>query len=146
MTAEVKMVNLKIDGVDMMSAIYNTMRFYHHESCGQCTPCREGTGWLEKLAHKHHAGHAAAGDADLLADVAKNMRGRTICVLADAAAMPMQSYLQLYRGEFEKRVAAPAYAERERTARDEITPAAKRDTVRHGAPGVLDVGMGMDRI
>ncbi|MCD6025347.1 MAG: NADH-quinone oxidoreductase, subunit [Fibrobacteria bacterium] len=134
------------DGVDMMSAIYNTMRFYHHESCGQCTPCREGTGWLEKLAHKHHAGHAHAGDTDLLADVAKNMRGRTICVLADAAAMPMQSYLQLFRPEFDKRVAAPEYVEKGRTARDEITPAAKRESVTHGAPGVLDVGMGMDRV
>jgi NADH-quinone oxidoreductase subunit F len=130
------------DKVDMMSSIYNTMRFYHHESCGQCTPCREGTGWLEKLAHKHHAGHAAAGDADLLADVAKNMRGRTICVLADAAAMPMQSYLQHFRADFDARAAEPAAMARLRTARDEITPAAKRDSVLHGAPGVADVGMG----
>ncbi len=134
------------DQVDLMSAIYNTMRFYHHESCGQCTPCREGTGWLEKLAHKFHEGHAHEGDVDLLGDVARNMRGRTICVLADAAAMPMQSYLQLFRGEFEKRVHEPAYTERKRTARDEITPAAKRDTVTQGGPDVLSVGMGMDRI
>ena len=82
----------------------------------------------------------------LLGDVAKNMRGRTICVLADAAAMPMQSYLQLFRGEFEKRVHEPAYTERKRTARDEITPEAKRETVAHGGPDVLSVGMGMDRI
>jgi NADH-quinone oxidoreductase subunit F len=130
------------DGVDMMSAVYNTMRFYHHESCGQCTPCREGTGWLEKLAHKHHAGHAATGDADLLADVAKNMRGRTMCVLADAAALPMQSYLQHFRGDFDKRVGEPGRVDKVRSARDEITPAAKRDAVLHGAPGIADVGMG----
>ncbi|HLU70061.1 MAG TPA: NADH-quinone oxidoreductase subunit NuoF [Fibrobacteria bacterium] len=130
------------DGVDMMSAVYNTMRFYHHESCGQCTPCREGTGWLEKLAHKHHEGHAAAGDADLLGDVAKNMRGRTICVLADAAAMPMQSYLKHFRGDFDQRVGEKARAVKVRTARDEITPAAKRDAALHGAPGVEKVGLG----
>ncbi len=134
------------DGVDLMSAVTNTMRFYHHESCGQCTPCREGTGWLEKLAHKFHAGHAHAGDVDLVGEVAQNMRGRTICVLADAAAMPMQSYLEHFRGEFEKRVHEPAYVERQRTARDEITPEAKRETVAHGAPNVTDVGMGTDRV
>ena len=134
------------DGVDLMSAVYNTMRFYHHESCGQCTPCREGTGWLEKLAHKFHGGHAHSGDVDLVGEVAKNMRGRTICVLADAAAMPMQSYLQHFRGEFEKRTHEPAHVERLRTPRDEITPTAKRESVQHGAPNVVDVGMGMDRV
>jgi NADH-quinone oxidoreductase subunit F len=129
-----------------MSAVTNTMRFYHHESCGQCTPCREGTGWLEKVAHKFHAGHAHAGDADLLADVAKNMRGRTICVLADAAAMPMQSYLQHFRGEFEKRVREPAHEQRMRSARDEYTLAAKRETLNHGAPSVTDVGSEMEGV
>ncbi len=130
------------DGVDLMSAAYNTMRFYHHESCGQCTPCREGTGWLEKLAHRFHENHARAGDADLLGEVAKNMRGRTICVLADAAAMPMQSYLQHFRGEFDASTSLGASKMRERTARDEITPAAKRDAARNGAPSVMGVGMG----
>jgi NADH-quinone oxidoreductase subunit F len=134
------------DGVDLVSAAYNTMRFYHHESCGQCTPCREGTGWLEKLTHRFHQSQAHSGDTDLLADVAKNMRSRTICVLADAAAMPMQSYLRHFRGEFEKRVREPAHIERQRSARDEITPEAKRETFRRGAPDMLDVGMGMDRI
>ena len=70
------------------------------------------------------------------------MRGRTICVLADAAAMPMQSYLQHFRGEFDKRVHEPGRIDKVRSARDEITPAAKRDSVLHGAPGVMDVGMG----
>jgi NADH-quinone oxidoreductase subunit F len=134
------------DGVDLMSAAYNTMRFYHHESCGQCTPCREGTGWLEKLAHRFHESHAHEGDTELLADVCKNMRGRTICVLADAAAMPMQSYLQYFPDEFQKRIHRPAYVERQRTERDEMTPAAKRETVEHGATTAINVGMGMDRI
>ncbi len=113
------------ENVDMISAIYNTMRFYHHESCGQCTPCREGTGWLEKLAHRFHHDEGREGEVDLLGDVAKNMRGRTICVLADAAAMPMQSYLQHFRADFEARVKAASWKERTRSYKDEITPKAK---------------------
>jgi NADH-quinone oxidoreductase subunit F len=113
------------DQVDMISTIYNTMRFYHHESCGQCTPCREGTGWLEKVSHRflHNEGHQ--GDIELLGDIAKNMRGRTICVLADAAAMPMQSFLQYFRKDFEAKIKESAFVEKQRTYRDEITPTAK---------------------
>ena len=133
------------DSVDMIDAIYNTMRFYHHESCGQCTPCREGTGWLEKLAHRFHHDEGRAGDVELVADVAKNMRGRTICVLADAAAMPMQSYLQHFRKDFEARVKAKALEERQRTYRDEITPAAKRLSAHGAGPSALDVGQAPER-
>lgn len=94
------------DSVDMVRSIYNLMKFYHHESCGQCTPCREGTGWLEKLVHKVYEGHASKTDLDLINDVCGNMRGRTICALADAAVMPMTSYLKEFRPEFEARVKA----------------------------------------
>ncbi|MCG5056247.1 MAG: NADH-quinone oxidoreductase subunit NuoF [Myxococcales bacterium] len=86
---------------DIVSAIYNLMRFYHHESCGQCTPCREGTGWLEKLMHKFHHGHGAKQDIDLVWEITRNMQGKTICVLADAAVMPMQSYLSSFPEEFQ---------------------------------------------
>jgi NADH-quinone oxidoreductase subunit F len=133
------------EDVDLIDAIYNTMRFYHHESCGQCTPCREGTGWLEKIAHRLHHGHGRADDADLLADICGNMRGRTICVLADAAAMPMQSYLKHFKGEFEKKMHGASLQERERTFRDEITPAAKKSSREDNVASVLEVGLGIGR-
>jgi NADH-quinone oxidoreductase subunit F len=84
--------------VDMLDVI---MHFYHHESCGQCTPCREGTGWLEKLTHKILTGQGTTGDIDLLDKVAQNMKGRTICALAEAAALPAISFVQKFRPEFE---------------------------------------------
>ncbi len=134
------------EDVDLVDTIYNTMRFYHHESCGQCTPCREGTGWLEKLAHRVAHGHGRQGDLELIGDVCKNMRGRTICVLADAAAMPMQGFLQHFRGEFEKKLHDKALEEKSRSFRDEMTAPAKEATRTHTAPSVLEVGLGMDRI
>jgi NADH-quinone oxidoreductase subunit F len=129
--------------VDMIDAIYNTMRFYHHESCGQCTPCREGTGWLEKVTHRlaHEEGHQ--GDVELLGDIAKNMRGRTICVLADAAAMPMQSYLQHFRKDFDARVKEAAFVEKQRTYRDELSPKAKELSAHGEGPSAENVGLGM---
>jgi NADH-quinone oxidoreductase subunit F len=84
--------------VDLMSTITH---FYHHESCGQCTPCREGTGWLEKIVHGIVHGHGKPGDVDLLLNVAENMKGRTICALSDAAAMPVTSFVSKFREEFE---------------------------------------------
>lgn len=77
------------------------LEFYHHESCGQCTPCREGTGWLEKIFKRAEAGHGKLSDIELLDKVAFNMRGRTICALADAAAMPTQGMIKAFRGELE---------------------------------------------
>ncbi len=88
--------------VDVLSTISH---FYHHESCGQCTPCREGTGWVEKIIHSIVHGHGKAGDVDLLIKVADNMKGRTICALADAAALPVTSFVTKFRGEFEYFVA-----------------------------------------
>ena len=76
--------------------------FYYEESCGQCTPCREGTGWLYRLIRKIRQGKGKPEDLDLLLDVANNIEGRTICALGDAAAWPVQGFLRHFRHEFEQ--------------------------------------------
>ena len=84
--------------------LYNFTRFYHHESCGQCSPCREGTGWMEKVLHKILDGHGSLKDVDLLWKLQKNIEGKTICPLGDAAAWPVASAIRHFRDEFEKYV------------------------------------------
>ena len=84
----------------MVQALEIIDRFYHHESCGQCSPCREGTGWLHKLLVRLEEGNGQPGDLDLIDRICTNMTGNTVCVLADAAAMPTQSYLSKFRDEF----------------------------------------------
>jgi len=86
--------------VNMVEASRNLMKFYHHESCGQCTPCREGTGWLEDVLNKLASGRGKASDVDLLVDISNNMMGNTICALADGTAMPMLAFVRKYRKEF----------------------------------------------
>jgi NADH-quinone oxidoreductase subunit F len=81
--------------------LYTFERFYHHESCGQCSPCREGTGWMEKLLHKFVEGHAKMSDIDLLVDISKKIEGNTICPLGDAAAWPVASAVKHFRADFE---------------------------------------------
>jgi NADH-quinone oxidoreductase subunit F len=71
-----------------------------HESCGQCTPCREGTGWLWRLVDKVHRGAGQSSDMDLLNSIADNIQGRTICALGDAAAMPVRAFIKHFRSEF----------------------------------------------
>ena len=94
----------------MVDALLNLMEFYHHESCGQCTPCREGTGWLEKLVRRIESGGGRPGDVDLLASVAETVGGaavgKTICFLADSAVMPTRSFVKKFRAEFEEHVTA----------------------------------------
>ncbi len=85
---------------DMVHALLNITRFYRNESCGQCTPCREGTGWMVRLLEKIEQGTAVPADIDLLDSVAANIQGRTVCALGDAAAMPVRSFLKHFRGEF----------------------------------------------
>lgn len=84
--------------VDLLGVL---MHFYHHESCGQCTPCREGTGWLNKIVHSILEGRGRLQDIDLLIRVADNMKGKTICALSDAAALPVLSFVTKFRDEFE---------------------------------------------
>jgi NADH-quinone oxidoreductase subunit F len=86
---------------------WNFARFYHHESCGQCSPCREGTGWMEKILHRLEYGHGKMSDIDLLVDVSKKIEGNTICPLGDAAAWPVASAIRHFRDEFEWHVNEP---------------------------------------
>ncbi len=87
--------------------LWSFARFYHHESCGQCSPCREGTGWLEKVLHRIEHGHGHMHDIDLLVDVAKRIEGNTICPLGDAAAWPVASAIRHFREEFEYHIKYP---------------------------------------
>jgi NADH-quinone oxidoreductase subunit F len=89
----------------MVDALWNTLRFYHHESCGQCTPCREGTGWIEKISARMELGKGRIDEIPKLDEIAWGMCGRTICVLADAAALPTRSFVQKFKHEFEAHVA-----------------------------------------
>ena len=84
----------------MVKSLLRLSYFYSHESCGQCTPCREGTGWLWRLVNRIEHGHGKADDLALLDSVAENIMGRTICALGDAAAMPVRGMLKHFRDEF----------------------------------------------
>lgn len=86
---------------------WNFTRFYHHESCGQCSPCREGTGWMEKVLHKIEHGKGSMEDIDLLWDIQRKIEGNTICPLGDAAAWPVAAAIRHFRDEFEWHVLNP---------------------------------------
>lgn len=98
------------EDTDMVDFLWRVSHFYHHESCGQCTPCREGTGWLEKTLLKIKNGEGTTRDLDLLLDICGQMEGRTICALADAAAWPVRYTITRFRDEFETRVKNTVYA------------------------------------
>jgi len=85
----------------MVSVLRRISRFYYAESCGQCTPCREGTGWLYRVLTRITEGHGQQADIDMLVDVANKIEGHTICALGDAAAWPVQSFIKHFRHEFE---------------------------------------------
>jgi NADH-quinone oxidoreductase subunit F len=88
----------------MVDVLKTIAHFYHHESCGQCTPCREGTGWIEKLMTSLEAGNGRMEDLDMLISAATNMEGNTICVLADSLSMPVKSFVPKFRDEFEAHI------------------------------------------
>ncbi|MBI4227105.1 MAG: NADH-quinone oxidoreductase subunit NuoF [Candidatus Omnitrophica bacterium] len=92
------------DTTCMVKALATAAKFFAHESCGQCSPCREGTGWAYKILSRILRGDGRPGDLDTLLSVAGNMEGKTICVFADAAAWPIQSYIRKFREEFEHHV------------------------------------------
>jgi NADH-quinone oxidoreductase subunit F len=90
--------------VCMVDALYNLLRFYHHESCGQCTPCREGSGWAERILARLERGHGRQDDVNQLLNIADQAIGKTICVFAEAFGWPIQSYVAKFRDEFERHV------------------------------------------
>ena len=91
---------------DMVRFALRIMRFYAHESCGWCIPCREGTSWLKKILSRFDEGHGREKDIDLIGELARNMLGRTFCALGDAAALPTISIIEKFRGDFEKKLSA----------------------------------------
>jgi NADH-quinone oxidoreductase subunit F len=89
------------DSTDMVYQVMRLARFYAHESCAQCTQCREGTAWTTKILERILAGKGRAEDLQLLMDLADNMTGKTICVLSDSCAAPVVSAINKFRGEFD---------------------------------------------
>lgn len=100
------------DTVDMVKLVENLISFYHHESCGQCTPCREGLGWMLKVVKKIIRGEGSTADIDLLTELCDNIEMKTVCVLSAACTMSTRSYLNKFRHEFEAYVndGAPSQA------------------------------------
>jgi NADH-quinone oxidoreductase subunit F len=92
------------DSACMVNACWNVARFYAHESCGQCTPCREGTNWAARILGRIERGDGGTEDIDMVIEVCRNMLGQTICALADGAVFPIQSFVQKFRDEFEQHV------------------------------------------
>jgi NADH-quinone oxidoreductase subunit F len=105
------------DTTDIVYQVWRLARFYAHESCAQCTQCREGTAWTTRILGRMLAGEGKESDFDLLLDLSKNMTGTTICVLSDSCAVPIISGIQKFRGEFE------AYIRRERKPALALSPA-----------------------
>ncbi len=100
-TAGVMVMN---EDTDILKVLIRISKFYYHESCGQCTPCREGTGWLLRVLKRIDSGQGRISDLDLLTSVAQNIEGNTICALGDAAAWPVKWTVKKFRQEFEKRI------------------------------------------
>ena len=98
------------DSTDLVYQIMRLARFYAHESCAQCTQCREGTAWTTRILERILAGKGKPGDLDLLLDLSENMTGKTICVLSDSCAAPVVSGIKKFRTEFD------AYIERSKVS------------------------------
>lgn len=92
------------EDTDIVNFLLRTAKFYDHESCGQCTPCREGTGWFVKILEKINRGDGESRDLDLLLDLCDRMEGRTVCALADAAAWPVRNTINRFREDFEAKI------------------------------------------
>ena len=98
------------EDTDMVAFLRRVAHFYHHESCGQCTPCREGTGWMENLITRIDEGEGNVRDLDLLLDLCDQMEGRTVCALADAAAWPVRNTIHRFRDDFAARCRQAVWA------------------------------------
>jgi NADH-quinone oxidoreductase subunit F len=114
------------EDADLVEVTHRIAEFYHHESCGQCTPCREGTGWMVKILKRMVSKEATEADIDLLIDVANNIEGNTICALGEAAAWPVRGFATKFRKEFESAVnekrnyIAPNVAYGKRNTKEEL--------------------------
>jgi NADH-quinone oxidoreductase subunit F len=114
------------EDTDLVKITLRIAHFYHHESCGQCTPCREGTGWMVKILKRMVSKEATEADIDLLIDVANNIEGNTICALGEAAAWPVRGFATKFRKEFESAVnekrnyIAPNVAYGKRNTKEEL--------------------------
>jgi NADH-quinone oxidoreductase subunit F len=94
------------DSTDVVALCARIMKFYAHESCGQCTPCREGSGWLARVCTRVARGEGEPGDIDLMANIANGIAGNTICALGEATAWPMLGFLTKFRADFEAKIRA----------------------------------------
>jgi NADH-quinone oxidoreductase subunit F len=103
------------DSTSIVDVALKTAKFYRHESCGKCTPCREGTNWTVKMLERVQTGEATPMDLDIVASVQEQIIGNCLCVLGDAMAMPIGSMIEKFRGEFE------AYIEEARARSDALT-------------------------
>ncbi|MBM2816165.1 MAG: dehydrogenase subunit [Ignavibacteria bacterium] len=92
------------EDTDMVRTALRIAHFYHHESCGQCTPCREGCGWMEKMLKRAYRGDITSKDLDMLVNISNNIEGNTICALGDAAAWAIRGFVTKFRDDFEKRI------------------------------------------
>jgi NADH-quinone oxidoreductase subunit F len=92
------------DSTDLLKVCLRAMKFFEHESCGKCTPCREGVGWMRAILQRINGGQGKQGDLDILMDVSKNIMGKTFCPLGDGAAGVVQSFINNFREEFEERI------------------------------------------
>ncbi len=104
------------DQTDMVSACWRILHFFADESCGQCTPCREGTGWLVRVVKRIDQGQGRPGDVDLVASIADGIAGNTICALGDAAAWPTLAFLTKFRDEFEAKIRSSTFVAQQRAA------------------------------
>ncbi len=128
------------DTTSIVDVAYKTAHFYRHESCGKCTPCREGTNWTEKMLRRIKDGEATPMDLDVMAMVCEQMTGTALCVLADAMAMPIASMIQHFRGEFEEYMEA----KRAEAGLGPAIPQVNRD--RHAGPYPMDAPTGVDPV
>ena len=110
------------DSVDIVEALANVSAFYAHESCGQCTPCREGSLWMSKALHRLTSGEGRKEDADYLTHIATNIQGRTICAFGEACSWPVLSFVKKFREDFEARGASDEAARETSQAKESLTP------------------------
>jgi NADH-quinone oxidoreductase subunit F len=126
------------DSISIVDVAYKTAKFYAHESCGKCTPCREGTNWTQKMLLRIQNGDATPMDLDIMASVQEQIIGNCLCVLGDAMAMPIGSMIQHFREEFEEYIEA----KREEMGLGAAIPQVNRG--RHAGPGPMSEPAGVD--